>query len=237
MITLYGSGPHFGLPDASPFVSKAEILIKMSGVPYTKAKANFSKAPKGKIPYIEENGKLLGDSTFIRLHLEKEHGAKFDGNLTPEEKAIAYAFQTLCEEHLYWAIVDARWMVKSNFEKGPKTFFDDAPVPMRPFIIAMLSRSVKRTLKGQGLGRHTRAEIELLAKRDLDALSAFLGSKPFLMGAEPCGADASVWSSVASTFCPIFDTPIRYHAETLANLIAYRDRGMKRWFPELAGKA
>ena len=61
MITLYGSGPHFGVPDASPFVSKAEILLKMSGVPYKKAKANFSKAPKGKIPYIEENGKLLGD--------------------------------------------------------------------------------------------------------------------------------------------------------------------------------
>ena len=64
----------------------------MSGVPYTKAKANFTKAPKGKIPYIEENGKLLGDSTFIRLYLEKEHGAKFDGNLTPEEKAVALAF-------------------------------------------------------------------------------------------------------------------------------------------------
>ncbi len=237
MITLYGSGPRFGLSDASPFVSKAEILLKMSGVPYTKAKANFSKAPKGKIPYIEENGKLLGDSTFIRLHLEREHGAKFDGNLTPEEKAIALAFQTLCEEHLYWAVVDSRWMNKANFEKGPRHFFDDAPAPLRPFIIAMIHRSVKRTLKGQGLGRHTPADRELLAKRDLDALSAFLGNKAFLMGAEPCGADASVWSSVASVLCAHFETPIRDHAETLPNLPAYRDRGMNRWFPEVAGPA
>ena len=233
MIVLYGSGPNFGLPDASPFVSKAEILLKMSGVPYRKAKANFSKAPKGKIPYIETNGKLLGDSTFIRLHLEQVHGANFDGTLSAEDKAIAYAFQTMCEEHLYWAVVDARWMVKSNFEKGPKTFFKDIPAPMRPFVVAMIGRSVKRTMKGQGFGRHTRADIELLAMRDLDALSAFLGDKPFLMGAEPCGADASVWSSVASVLCPHFETPIRTHALSHPNLVAYAERGMRRWFPEI----
>ena len=139
----------------------------------------------------------------------------------------------MCEEHLYWAIVDARWMVKSNFENGPKTFFKDVPAPMRPFVVAMIGRSVKRTLYGQGLGRHSRPEIEAFAKRDLDALSVFLGDKPFLMGADPCGADASVWSSVASALCAHFKTPIRDHAETLANLVAYRDRGMRRWFPEI----
>jgi hypothetical protein len=50
MITLYGSGPMFGLPDPSPFVVKAETLLKMSGMPYTKALTNFRTAPKGKIP-------------------------------------------------------------------------------------------------------------------------------------------------------------------------------------------
>ena len=54
------------------------------------------------------------------------------------------------------------------------------------------------------------------------------------MGTAPCGADASVWSMVASALCAHFNTAIRDHAETLPNLVAYRDRGMKRWFPELA---
>ena len=69
MITLYGSGPNFGLPDASPFVTKAETLLRMSKLPFEKALMSFSKAPTGKIPYIEDDGQLLGDSTLIRWHL------------------------------------------------------------------------------------------------------------------------------------------------------------------------
>ena len=61
MITLYGSGPNFGLPDASPFVTKAETLLRMSKLPFEKALMSFPKAPR-KIPYIDDDGQLLGDS-------------------------------------------------------------------------------------------------------------------------------------------------------------------------------
>ena len=33
MITLFTFGPSFGLPDASPFVMKDELLLKMDGLP------------------------------------------------------------------------------------------------------------------------------------------------------------------------------------------------------------
>ena len=41
MITLYTFGPAFGLPDPSPFVLKAEILLKMAGLPYHAATGGF----------------------------------------------------------------------------------------------------------------------------------------------------------------------------------------------------
>jgi hypothetical protein len=37
MITLFGFGPNFGLPDASPFVSNVETLLPMSKLPFEKA--------------------------------------------------------------------------------------------------------------------------------------------------------------------------------------------------------
>jgi hypothetical protein len=48
MITFYAFGAAFGLPDASPFVMKAEILLKMSGQPYQVNTKGLFKSPKGK---------------------------------------------------------------------------------------------------------------------------------------------------------------------------------------------
>ena len=234
MITLFTFGPAFGLPDPSPFVSKAEVLLKMAGIAYRTDASGFSKAPKGKLPYLDDNGTVIADSTFIRWHLEDHHGAKFDQGLSAEQKGVAWATEKMCEDHLYWAIVDSRWMVKANFDKGPRRFFDQAPAVMRPLIIAMINRQLIRTLKGQGFGRHSRADIERLGIADIDAVANILGDRPWLTGSEPCGADASVWSSVAGVLCPHFESPMRVHAATRANLVAYRDRGMARWFPELA---
>lgn len=236
MITLYTFGPHFGLPDPSPFVVKSWVHLKMSGVPFktVQGSAALRTAPKGKLPYIDDDGTIVADSSFIRFHLEKKHGIDLDDGLTKEQRGIGWALEKMCEEHLYWAIVDARWMVKANFDKGPRHFFDDAPALIRPLIIAKVHRDTKRTMFGQGMGRHNRAEIETLAKRDLNSVAAFLGDKAFLFGDKPHAADASVFASIASALCPHFETPIRTHAESLANLAAYAKRGTAHWFPELA---
>ncbi len=237
MLTLYGGGPNFGLPDASPFVTKVHVLLKMAAVPYRFDKANFRKAPKGKIPYIEDGGPLLGDSGFIRQHLETKYKADFDKGLSASDKAVGIAFERMCEEHLYWAIVHNRWTDETNFNKGPRHFFDDAPAPLRPVIIAMINRQVRRNLKGHGMGRHSDSEITQLASRDLAAISDFLASKDWLFGSEPCGADATVWASVTSCLCPFFEGPVRAAAEQHANLKAYRDRGTARWFPDMTTSA
>jgi hypothetical protein len=50
MITLYAFGPHFSLPDPSPFVTKAEVLLKMAKLPYEINLKGFRKAPKASCP-------------------------------------------------------------------------------------------------------------------------------------------------------------------------------------------
>lgn len=108
MITAYVAGPKFGLPDPSPFACKLVVLLKMSGLPFRTGIADFRKAPKGKIPYIDDGGSLIGDSTLIRWHLEKKYGINFDGALSETDKATAWAYEKLCEDHLYWVLVHSR---------------------------------------------------------------------------------------------------------------------------------
>ena len=235
MITLYTFGSMFGLPDPSSFVTKAEVLLKMSGLAYRAVPGDIGKAPKGKLPYIDDGGTIVADSTFIRWHLEQRHGIDLDKGLTREQKAIAWAAEKMCEDHLYWAVIESRWMVKANFDKGPRHFFDRVPAPLRPLVIAMVHRQFARSLKGHGMGRHSRAEIERLAIADLEAIAGMLGDKPWLMGDAPCGADATVWAFTVGALSPFFESPIGEHGRKLPHLVAYRDRGLARWYPGLAG--
>jgi len=100
MITLYTFGPAFGLPDPSPFVTKGEVLLKMASLPYQTDPTGFRRAPKGKLPYIDDDGERIADSTFIRWHLEKKYGVDFERGLSVEQRAIGWAFKrwrrTIC---------------------------------------------------------------------------------------------------------------------------------------------
>ena len=46
MITLYGFGAGFGLPEISPFVTKTEVQLKMAGLPYRKERAMPPASPR-----------------------------------------------------------------------------------------------------------------------------------------------------------------------------------------------
>jgi len=230
MTTLYTFGPYFGLPDASPFVIKVMLLLKFAGTKYSEDRSGFRKAPKGKLPYIDDDGLIVADSTFIRFYIEKKYGFDFDTGLTPEQKAAAWAIEKMCEEHLYWALVATRWLDDANFAKGQAQFFKAVPMPLRPIVQGLIRRKVEKTLKLQGFGRHMPAEQDELAIADINALATLIGDKAFLMGDQPCGADATVFAFVASFLAPVFETPIRTAAERHANLIGYRDRILRRYF-------
>ena len=238
MITLYTFGPQFGLPDPSPFVMKAEMLLKMSALPYRTDSSGFGKAPKGKLPYIDDGGKRIADSTFIRWHIERNYQVDFDRGLSAEQRAVAWAFEKLAEDNLYWALVDARWTNEENFQKGPMDFFRKIPAPVRPLVVAMIRRQLRRTLYGHGMGRHAPDEIVALATRGIDAIADYLGQKPFFMGAEPTGVDATIFAFTAGALCPLFNTPIRTAAERHDNLRRYVGRMTARYYPdysEIAG--
>ncbi len=231
MITLYTFGPAFGLPDISPFVTKAEMLLKMTGLDYRTDTRGFNKAPKGKLPYIDDDGETVADSTFIRWHLERKYGIDFDRGLDEAERASAWAFEKMFEDHAYWSVVHARWMDDENFERGSRAYFQQLPLPMRLVVPRAARGQIKAQIKGHGMGRHTDEEIVALGTRSLDAASGFLAEKPFMMGGAPTGLDATAFAFVAGALCPTFETPLRDAVERHDNLKAYLGRMTDRYYP------
>ena len=234
MITFYGSGPNFGLPDASPFVTKVETLLRMSKLPFEKALMSFSKAPKGKIPYIEDDGQLLGDFHPHSLAPREE----IRDRLRPRPFGRAARDRMGVREdgrrQFVWASVYFRWMVEANFRKGPVNFFKGVPAPVRPVVVSMIRRRLRKTLHGQGIGRHSPDEITAIGKRSVDAMADYLGDKPFFMGSEPAGIDATMFAFAVSAICPLFDSELQRAASGHANLRRYVGRMTARFYPELS---
>lgn len=224
MISLHTFGPGAGLPDLSPFVVKAMMLLKLAGLPFTEQRADVRKSPKRKLPVIIDDGEVIADSTFIRFHIEKKYGFDFDANLSPEQKATAWAAEKMLENHTYWAALHERWLIDSNFEKGPAKFFNAVPALMRPFVKTMVRKNIAKDIYATGIGRHDYNEMMMLVARNIDSIAALLGDKPYFMGEAPCGADATIFAFMQGALCPVFTSRIGDQIRTHNTIVRYVER-------------
>lgn len=236
MITLYTFGPYFDLPDASPFVHKTLTLLKIAKLTHTiqvVPPKDLGKAPRGKLPYIIDDGEVITDSTLIRWHIEKKYGFDFDRGLSEGDKAVAWALEKMLEDNLYWLLVDMRWLDDANFAKGPAHFFDSLPPFARGLVRKIVRNKQRKTLNAHGIGMYTAAEKIAIAAKNISAVAEVLNDKPYLLGNHVCGADATAYAFIAGVLCPHFESPIRHEAETHANLVAYVKRMRTAYFPSL----
>ncbi|NBB14341.1 glutathione S-transferase family protein [Caulobacter sp. SLTY] len=237
MITLFSAGEGFGLPEYSPYGMKTEVQLQLADLPYVKVSAPPQGSPKGQLPWIEDEGELIADSTFIRAHIEGKYGVDIDAGLTLEQRAVAWAFERMVENHLGWASACARFLIPENFEKGPGRWFDAAPEPMRETMRSGLMQAVRTNLTAVGILRHSDEEILWLAERSLTAIAVQLGDKPFLYGDRPAGSEAVVYSMLAGILTPFFDSPLRRKAEAMPSLVAYVGRMNQRFYPDQGAMA
>jgi glutathione S-transferase len=234
MITLYQFPPSFGLPNASPFCLKLETYLHMAELPFTVVGSNAMKnAPKGKMPYIEDQGQKIGDSNLVIQYLKDTYGDRLDDHLTPTEKAMSLAIGRMIDENLYWTIVHSRWMEPIAWEQVKREYFSEIPPVLRSIIPELLRKSVRKSLDGHGMGRHSNPEIYQIGCADIQALSDILGDKPFFMGDRPSSLDATAYGSLANILWLPIESPLQDKAKTLQNLAAFCNRMKERYYMDL----
>ena len=236
MLRLFQPPRAWGLPNVSPACMKLETWLRITDIPYDLAPADFSQAPKGKVPYVEDDGVRLGDSAFIIEHLVATRGRDPDAWLSRKELAISLAFRRMLEENLYWVLIQMRYREEpawSVYREIIASLQDTAPPEARPAIAQAIHEGVLSQMHGHGMGRHTAAEIAHIGNTDLTAASEHLGGNRFFMGDRPSTADATVYAFVANIIEPPLDSPIREHGRALQNLVDYCARMREAYFPDL----
>lgn len=243
MITLYGYGEKIGVTDPSPFVLKIHTYLRMSGLAYNTHNhlKNLQKAPKGKLPFIIDNpknknpkkinrkGKLIADSAFIIDYLKQtytgtENFKDIDAWLLPEQIANNYLISKSLDENFYFCLVYARWVDDAGWSNVEDAFFGDIPNPFKKAIIKIARRKAINQAKAQGMGRHSKAEIEIIANNSIEAIATLLGNKDFIIGDQPCSLDATIYGFLAQTISCTADFFWAKHAKKHQNLVDYCQR-------------
>ena len=232
MIALYQFPPAWGLPSMSPFCMKLETYLRMAGIPFESIPVSDPrKAPKGKLPYIEDDGKSVADSGFIIEYLGARFGIDLDSGLNGAERAMFHAVRRMIEEHLHWnAIVHARWADAENWRQVRAVYFATVPALIRPLVSGLARRAVMRDMRGHGVGRHGAEEVAELGRQDLSALSALLGDRDFLTGPQPTTVDATAFAFLAHILWVPVDSSPKVHGQALVNLSAYCGRMKSRYY-------
>lgn len=224
----------FGMPHASPFAFKVEVLLKMSELPYQVVRADIRKAPRGKIPWIVDGNVVIPDSRLIKAHLEVRHGIDFSGGYSPRLLGYGLAIERLLEDHLYFFAMDNRWLQPDNFEMGPARLFDLVPGLIRPFVIRFVLGRVRQQVKLQGTGRLTDDEKLRLVRKAIDALDAIIAGQNYVLGGRVCGVDATAFAFLLSISGGGFRSPYGDYLRKKPELVAYLARMQTEFFPDLA---
>lgn len=213
MIQVFGIRPAWGLPCVSPYVTKLVYWLRWQQVPHTLLSQDASRlredSPSGKLPYaILTDGQRMADSSALMAHL----GGRDEAGLTERQRAQSLAFMRMIDEHLVWhAVVEPRWSVDANWQRYRQDLFGISE-PW-PDSLVELSDAIRQHIINQwrdcGLGVLPEGQRHARARSDIKALADQVGDGSFLLGTQPCRADAALASLVDQVMCSPFESVVK----------------------------
>lgn len=222
----------------SPFALKLETWLRMNKLSYHNVSNEFTKgSSKGQIPFVEVNGRQFADSNHIIDTLTSLFNLSIDKNLNTRERAEARAITILIEESLLRCLQYDR---SRNFawigsEKGFLPYFSGIKkVIYQKLLLKKIQAGIKRSVQIQGYGRHSEEEINEIAKKDLSALSTFLGDKRYLFGDRPSSVDAVLFGHLVQfTDTPLNSDKIKpFLEQSTPNLVEFIKRVKEEFWPD-----
>lgn len=237
MITLYTAPSFEELPSISPPSLELETWLRMAKLPYKKVivtAQSFELAPKGKIPFIDYQGKLVGDAFLIIEMFKQTEAIDLDAGLTPVERAITLAFRRMLKENILWGAADIRFGIEKNWQRFravvARTIFPKIPLEVSEPFAEEFRKTVCAQMQAHGIGRHSHEEISQIICADFQALSDFLADKPFFMGDQPTTLDATAYGYIGNFMQPRFESPTVDYLLQQANLCQHYERMNQQFF-------
>ena len=219
-ITLFSYPELYGLADNNPYGLKVFAFLRFCNLAFRHEHIFDAKtAPRGQLPYIEDDGEVVGDSDAIIAHLIRKHRLTIDAGLTVAQRNTDHLVRRMLDD-LYWVMSYSRWR-------------DDRFWPLfRDKLLATHSRLTASDLEAarkynferyyfQGIGRYQAEEVYGRGLADLQVLANLIGANGFLFADKPNSIDAGIYGFLANIYFYDIDTPLKRFIVSHADLARY----------------
>ncbi len=182
----------------SPFCDKVRRVLFYKNIPFETYEWPLAEVPRiqernptGKLPFIEWDGEVIGDSTDIALAIEERVPDPPLVPADPLERALVLALEDWADESLYFYEMCLRF----GDEDFDRTFLKVAgslPEEMRSGLAPLLRENFRQITSTQGVGRKTKEQLARDVDRLFDTIDALQRRTGFVVGNSLTLADVAI---------------------------------------------
>jgi glutathione S-transferase len=239
MITLYSYPELFGVADNNGYGLKVFAFLQLtsamhdlfgkpastlpdhaSGLSFTHEHIfDASKAPRGQLPYIVDDGETVGDSESIIAHLTRKYALTIDAALDAAQRDRNLLVTRLLDD-LYWVMSYSRWKDERYFPA-----FRDALLREYPQLTVEDLRKAQefnfQRYYYAGIGRYAPEAAYARGLADLGVLARLVPGNGYVHGPLPTSIDAGIYGFIANIWFFDIDTPLKRFVAAHGNLVRH----------------
>jgi glutathione S-transferase len=220
MITLYSYPTLFGVADNNGYGLKVFAFMRLTRVPFTHEHIfDASAAPRAQLPYMVDDGDVIGDSSIIIDHLINKYGLAIDAALGVHELRLNLLLTRLLDD-LYWVMSYSRWKDDRFWPSFQKALLGEHP-SLTEVALAKAREFNFQRYHFQGIGRYAPEDVYARGLADLDVLASVISAEGYVHGETPTSIDASIYGFIANINFYDIDTPLKQFVSSQPNLVRH----------------
>jgi glutathione S-transferase len=220
MLTLYSYPELFGVADNNGYGLKVFAFLKLAGVPFKHEHIfDASKAPRGQLPYIDDDGEIVGDSDTIIAHVTAKYRLTMDDGLTTAQRDMSHLIDRMLDD-LYWVMSYSRWKDDRFWPLFRAALLREHPSVTDEGLIKAREFNFQR-YHFQGIGRYAPEAAYARGLADLKVLADLIPADGYVHGPKPTSIDAGIYGFIANIYFYEIDTPLRQFVLAHANIVRH----------------
>jgi glutathione S-transferase len=220
MLTLYSYPELFGVADNNGYGLKVLAFLKLAGVPFRHEHIfDASAAPRGQLPYIDDDGETIGDSETIIAHLIAKRRLTIDAGLTTAQRDTSHLITRMLDD-LYWVMSYSRWKDERFWPQFRDALMREHPSLTEAGLLKAREFNFQR-YHFQGIGRYAPDAAYAHGLADLQVLADLIPATGYLHGAKPTSIDAGIYGFIANIYFYQIDTPLRQFVMAHGNIVRH----------------